>query len=137
MGRRAQQRRDGRRIRKPADDGRPRQGWQGVDDRGAWIDRRRRPGAQGRRGQKSRCALYRGRRRLRCVQRVSSAIRAWFAGPVAGQACKIACALRWCRLRSEEHTSELQSHVNLVCRLLLEKKKKKNYIFNIFKKKKK
>src|SRR5438477_7326019 len=29
------------------------------------------------------------------------------------------------QLRSEEHTSELQSHVNLVCRLLLEKKKKK------------
>src|SRR5438477_7680461 len=30
--------------------------------------------------------------------------------------------------RSEEHTSELQSHVNLVCRLLLEKKNKiKNY----------
>src|SRR4051812_49888908 len=28
-----------------------------------------------------------------------------------------------CVLRSEEHTSELQSHVNLVCRLLLEKKK--------------
>src|SRR6266480_7126369 len=28
-------------------------------------------------------------------------------------------------VRSEEHTSELQSHVNLVCRLLLEKKKKK------------
>src|SRR5438477_2836595 len=28
------------------------------------------------------------------------------------------------RSRSEEHTSELQSHVNLVCRLLLEKKKK-------------
>src|SRR5690242_20916727 len=28
--------------------------------------------------------------------------------------------------RSEEHTSELQSHVNLVCRLLLEKKKKIN-----------
>src|SRR5690242_21215479 len=30
-------------------------------------------------------------------------------------------------VRSEEHTSELQSHVNLVCRLLLEKKKKKNH----------
>src|SRR5690242_21575915 len=30
--------------------------------------------------------------------------------------------------RSEEHTSELQSHVNLVCRLLLEKKKKKKTI---------
>src|SRR3954467_11641010 len=28
--------------------------------------------------------------------------------------------------RSEEHTSELQSHDNLVCRLLLEKKKKNN-----------
>src|SRR5260370_4969575 len=28
------------------------------------------------------------------------------------------------RQRSEEHTSELQSHLNLVCRLLLEKKKK-------------
>src|SRR2546430_13110964 len=30
------------------------------------------------------------------------------------------------RERSEEHTSELQSQSNLVCRLLLEKKKKKN-----------
>src|SRR5438034_11729064 len=30
------------------------------------------------------------------------------------------------RRRSEEHTSELQSHSDLVCRLLLEKKKKKN-----------
>src|SRR5437762_10082954 len=33
---------------------------------------------------------------------------------------------RWCRRsRSEEHTSELQSPMYLVCRLLLEKKKKK------------
>src|SRR5260370_15416879 len=30
--------------------------------------------------------------------------------------------------RSEEHTSELQSHLNLVCRLLLEKKKRQNQI---------
>src|SRR5438034_6740622 len=30
-----------------------------------------------------------------------------------------------CSSRSEEHTSELQSHSDLVCRLLLEKKKKK------------
>src|SRR2546429_3135229 len=29
-----------------------------------------------------------------------------------------------CRWRSEEHTSELQSRLHLVCRLLLEKKKK-------------
>src|SRR6516225_12133398 len=34
----------------------------------------------------------------------------------------------WTILRSEEHTSELQSHVNLVCRLLLEKKKKHRLI---------
>src|SRR5260221_10809483 len=44
--------------------------------------------------------------------------------------------------RSEEHTSELQSHSDLVCRLLLEKKKKKDintknttlnkYKYNIF-----
>src|SRR5882762_11503896 len=33
--------------------------------------------------------------------------------------------------RSEEHTSELQSHLNLVCRLLLEKKKNKN-MFTLF-----
>src|SRR5256885_5141754 len=32
-------------------------------------------------------------------------------------------------LRSEEHTSELQSPCNLVCRLLLEKKNKSCYIF--------
>src|SRR5437773_7840946 len=35
---------------------------------------------------------------------------------------KILTRGRW---RSEEHTSELQSHHDLVCRLLLEKKKKK------------
>src|SRR5438477_11483714 len=33
---------------------------------------------------------------------------------------------KWESPRSEEHTSELQSHVNLVCRLLLEKRKKVN-----------
>src|SRR5256885_11055924 len=38
-----------------------------------------------------------------------------------------ACKPKWCVVqgeRSEEHTSELQSPCNLVCRLLLEKKKK-------------
>src|SRR6476661_11256300 len=39
--------------------------------------------------------------------------------------------------RSEEHTSELQSHLNLVCRLLLEKKKKKNSYLTQKQKKKK
>src|SRR5882762_10546267 len=38
--------------------------------------------------------------------------------------------------RSEEHTSELQSHLNIVCRLLLEKKKKKKKKYFILKKKK-
>ena len=39
------------------------------------------------------------------------------------QDCRIAKVERT-RPRSEEHTSELQSHHDLVCRLLLEKKKK-------------
>src|SRR5436190_7323709 len=34
--------------------------------------------------------------------------------------------------RSEEHTSELQSHSDLVCRLLLEKKKKKTCTYNTY-----
>src|SRR5260370_12396100 len=33
----------------------------------------------------------------------------------------------WQLLRSEEHTSELQSHLNLVCRLLLEKKNPRHH----------
>src|SRR2546430_12915374 len=37
------------------------------------------------------------------------------------------CSPRHTRSRSEEHTSELQSQSNLVCRLLLEKKKNKTY----------
>src|SRR2546430_4187419 len=43
-----------------------------------------------------------------------------------GRACEIASrefGMEWIELRSEEHTSELQSQSNLVCRLLLEKKK--------------
>src|SRR6266511_5569520 len=36
-------------------------------------------------------------------------------------------------LRSEEHTSELQSRENLVCRLLLEKKKKTNISISLYK----
>src|SRR5207237_9033239 len=43
-------------------------------------------------------------------------------------------AARFEHSRSEEHTSELQSHLNLVCRLLLEKKKK-NYKVTIMYKK--
>src|SRR5262249_58767885 len=43
------------------------------------------------------------------------------AGPPAPQG--VGVRRRLLRLRSEEHTSELQSLTNLVCRLLLEKKK--------------
>src|SRR2546426_4272475 len=42
----------------------------------------------------------------------------WLARAGCARACRA-------RARSEEHTSELQSPCNLVCRLLLEKKKKK------------
>src|SRR5260370_33887223 len=51
--------------------------------------------------------------------------------PTRHPACKCGYVRRWpmptlglsTYVRSEEHTSELQSHLNLVCRLLLEKKK--------------
>src|SRR5207302_11220452 len=42
--------------------------------------------------------------------------------PFSGSRCT-ASSCRWRCWRSEEHTSELQSRENLVCRLLLEKKK--------------
>src|SRR5688572_31239508 len=42
-----------------------------------------------------------------------------------GRGCIRACRPGKLNLRSEEHTSELQSQSNLVCRLLLEKKKNK------------
>src|SRR5690242_8394734 len=50
--------------------------------------------------------------RVYCRQRAIGAGRSEFAGR----------DILECQRRSEEHTSELQSHVNLVCRLLLEKK---------------
>src|SRR2546421_2895276 len=44
-----------------------------------------------------------------------------------GLAAEIKIVFRFSPARSEEHTSELQSRSDLVCRLLLEKKKKKRY----------
>src|SRR5260370_27920190 len=44
----------------------------------------------------------------------------------SGKKGKLRAALAVAFPRSEEHTSELQSHLNLVCRLLLEKKKNTN-----------
>src|SRR5438034_7848001 len=45
--------------------------------------------------------------------------------PTAASSLKSDSGVIWNPDRSEEHTSELQSHSDLVCRLLLEKKKKK------------
>src|SRR5882762_10902702 len=48
--------------------------------------------------------------------------RSWCRSPTVSMRYRPAC--RPAPPRSEEHTSELQSHLKLVCRLLLEKKKK-------------
>src|SRR5207248_6972647 len=48
--------------------------------------------------------------------------KSWAMPPASWPTASIFCD--WRRRRSEEHTSELQSPYDLVCRLLLEKKKK-------------
>src|SRR2546426_1716648 len=56
----------------------------------------------------------------------NAAIEGTVASPArSGDSASTNC--RYCVIRSEEHTSELQSPCNLVCRLLLEKKKKRAY----------
>src|SRR2546430_10058912 len=58
--------------------------------------------------------------------RSRAACKASSARPAKAPAAGAAAPTRGAReSRSEEHTSELQSQSNLVCRLLLEKKKKK------------
>src|SRR5690242_21056893 len=52
---------------------------------------------------------------------------AWAAAGAAVRKLHDAPLPPWPGQRSEEHTSELQSHVNLVCRLLLEKKTNRRY----------
>src|SRR5438034_2827335 len=54
--------------------------------------------------------------------------RSWSTGSSKSSFSKAACFAKG--IRSEEHTSELQSHSDLVCRLLLEKKKKNKKIKN-------
>src|SRR5438034_5648231 len=92
----------------------------------------------------SRSAMFFSRRaRLNEIsQRMPSAVRrsgrtstgTWYVAPPtrrdftssAGFTFDSACLNTFtpgCPVRSEEHTSELQSHSDLVCRLLLEKKK--------------
>src|SRR5438876_8360876 len=70
--------------------------------------------------------LFRSRAMDSCRKRSSHSKRTGY------RTCKLALILiALSGLRSEEHTSELQSPVHLVCRLLLEKKKKKPNIQKI------
>src|SRR3712207_7094277 len=55
-----------------------------------------------------------------------AALLRWTAGSCAGPVSRSGRPAPWPGARSEEHTSELQSRQYLVCRLLLEKKKKQN-----------
>src|SRR2546422_8419142 len=71
--------------------------------------------------------LFRSRLRAQCAR--LQILRRWrdvpaLAGPARGQPRHVDRAERPPAHRSEEHTSELQSRLHLVCRLLLEKKKK-------------
>src|SRR2546430_5335063 len=58
----------------------------------------------------------------RAVARMSSSVIVRILTFYVGSVLLIVTVVPW--VRSEEHTSELQSQSNLVCRLLLEKKKK-------------
>src|SRR5882762_5425232 len=79
----------------------------------------------GRRWRSPRSTAGSSRRRRTAIPSASS------SSPRSRRRAAVPCGRRrGCRCassgtRSEEHTSELQSHLNLVCRLLLEKKKKK------------
>src|SRR5437879_7903369 len=79
-----------------------------------------------------RCAIgscQAGRHPVDAAQRGTTqgvAARAKRVAARPGHAGALSIAVREVRARSEEHTSELQSPMYLVCRLLLEKKKTKN-----------
>src|SRR5260370_13830203 len=78
--------------------------------------------------------------RSQCPAKIDSSFEAQFSEGIVHHSLRLgACPNSRCSIlsesdstlgdeqvfsRSEEHTSELQSHLNLVCRLLLEKKKK-------------
>src|SRR5207237_8321526 len=60
--------------------------------------------------------------RLNCEIAISGTPSS-FASDFSARAISLSSCVRFSARRSEEHTSELQSHLNLVCRLLLEQKK--------------
>src|SRR5206468_11126655 len=82
----------------------------------SWIDSAKQPETRRRRIERACSMLAAGKRRPCCYSIVSFDLhKALAATPMA--------KAQWSDLRSEEHTSELQSRSDLVCRLLLEKKK--------------
>src|SRR2546421_9531609 len=64
------------------------------------------------------------------VMRMPSAPTGRFPAARRRTHCSSAPASTTHGMRSEEHTSELQSRSDLVCRLLLEKKKTRTYVYN-------
>src|SRR2546430_12649414 len=70
--------------------------------------------------------LFRSRRTARVPRRLRARSRRELPAPALHREPRLDAESRSAaaRVRSEEHTSELQSQSNLVCRLLLEKKKK-------------
>src|SRR5256885_10806529 len=66
--------------------------------------------------------LFRSKSHRAAVAAGSAGASTFSAGTVATNVLPVASECSSSRLRSEEHTSELQSPCNLVCRLLLEKK---------------
>src|SRR5260370_28675704 len=73
------------------------------------------------------CALHPRSRVQNCAKKRTRAYR-FSGGNPAYLYARVRFFAQFCTRdrRSEEHTSELQSHLNLVCRLLLEKKKQSN-----------
>src|SRR3989449_6883784 len=82
-------------------------------EQGVILHRRDRPPDAGR-----RAAVHRGPARWRLLQRGAVAVGPERHDPGGSSGAE--------GVRSEEHTSELQSRLHLVCRLLLEKKKNKH-----------
>src|SRR5687768_18181014 len=62
---------------------------------------------------------------FRSSSAIASTRRTWSSAAGCSSGRRVTCHTNASRTRSEEHTSELQSRLHLVCRLLLEKKKKK------------
>src|SRR2546429_6054616 len=63
--------------------------------------------------------LFRSHEKIVC--RIPVSANCWMIQGLVGCFATLKCTIRG-RWRSEEHTSELQSRLHLVCRLLLEKK---------------